>query len=55
MFDLYQSQRAQRRMRNAAMDRGVIAILDVFLRIVPSAPGIRHRNSKLHTGCQGTS
>ena len=29
MFDLYQSQRAQRRMRNAAMDRGVIAILDV--------------------------
>ncbi len=29
MFNLYQSQRAQRRMRNAAMDRGVIAILDV--------------------------
>ena len=29
MSDLYQSQRAQRRMRKAAMDRGVIAILDV--------------------------
>lgn len=29
MTDLYQSQRAMRRMRKAAMDRGVIAILDV--------------------------
>jgi cell division protein FtsA len=29
MSDFYQSQRAQRRMRKAAMDRGVIAILDV--------------------------
>ncbi|MHC0054096.1 cell division protein FtsA [Actibacterium sp. D379-3] len=29
MTDLYQSQRAMRRMRKQAMDRGVIAILDV--------------------------
>lgn len=29
MSDLYQSQRAQRRMRQAAMDRGLIAILDI--------------------------
>lgn len=29
MTDLYQSQRAMRRMRKAAMDRGVVAILDV--------------------------
>nr|MCU0912326.1 cell division protein FtsA [Paracoccaceae bacterium] len=29
MTDLYQSQRAMRRMRKAAMDRRVIAILDV--------------------------
>ena len=29
MTDLYQSQRAMRRMRKAAMDRGVIAILDI--------------------------
>lgn len=29
MTDLYQSQRAMRRMRQIAMDRGVIAILDV--------------------------
>ena len=29
MTDLYQSQRAMRRMRKAAMDRRVVAILDV--------------------------
>ncbi len=29
MTDLYQSQRAMRNMRRAAMQRGVIAILDV--------------------------
>ena len=29
MSDLYQSQRAMRNMRQAAMQRGVIAILDV--------------------------
>ncbi|KCV83114.1 cell division protein FtsA [Actibacterium atlanticum] len=29
MIDLYQSQRAMRRMRKAAMDRGVVAILDI--------------------------
>ncbi|GGE47273.1 cell division protein FtsA [Actibacterium pelagium] len=29
MTDLYQSQRAMRRMRKAAMDRGVVAILDL--------------------------
>ena len=29
MTDLYQSQRAMRNMRQAAMQRGVIAILDV--------------------------
>ncbi|WP_116133844.1 cell division protein FtsA [Tropicimonas sp. IMCC34043] len=29
MTDLYQTQRSMRRMRNQAMDRGVIAILDV--------------------------
>ena len=29
MTDLYQSQRAMRRMRKQAMDRGVVAILDV--------------------------
>ncbi|KAJ55745.1 cell division protein FtsA [Actibacterium mucosum KCTC 23349] len=29
MTELYQSQRAMRRMRKAAMDRGVVAILDV--------------------------
>ena len=29
MTDLYQSQRAMRNMRRAAMQRGVVAILDV--------------------------
>lgn len=29
MFDLYQSQRAMRQMRKAAMQRGVVAVLDV--------------------------
>ena len=29
MTDLYQSQRAMRNMRRAAMQRGVIAILDI--------------------------
>lgn len=29
MFDLYQSQRAMRSMRQTAMQRGVVAILDV--------------------------
>ena len=29
MGDLYDSQRAMRRMRKAAMQRGVIAILDI--------------------------
>ena len=29
MIDLYEAQRAMRRMREAAMQRGVVAILDV--------------------------
>ena len=29
MFELYQSQRAMRAMRKAAMQRGVVAVLDV--------------------------
>ena len=51
MTDLYQSQRAMRNMRRAAMQRGVIAILDVgtskiaclILRFDGSEPAARGR------------
>ena len=34
MTDLYQSQRAMRQMRRQAMQRGVVAILDVVYFLV---------------------
>ena len=52
MMDLYQSQRAMRQMRKAAMQKGVIAILDVGSTKIACLV-LRFDDSGLHSESDG--